>query len=228
MVMVKFINALIVFSTVIFLSGCLDKPETDVAAERIYTAYNLTYNEESNQTFARAVFSADTPTGWRQELSGSARVEFMGVELKLNEGLDEYLIIFDDFKLVGDFIYLDKNGDSYLNSSELKLIGYPSGLDTASVDEDFKLEWVGDALEDGEFVTLSFEEESIGILDVYQIDEVGAESITIPQSELQKFAFGSINLRLAWEKLVPTNQDPGVGGEVHSVTLLAPKPVVFF
>jgi len=212
----------------IVISGCLDKPETDISAERIYTSYVLTYDEENDQTFARTIFSADTRAGWRQELTGSAKITCNGVELRYNEEQDEYLIIFDGFESLGQFIYDDKLGDSYINTVELELIGYPSGLDSIKITEDFELQWVGETLKENEYVSLSFEEESLGVVGLYQENEVGANSITVPRTELVKLGLGSIKIRLAWEKYSETDVHPGSGGEILASTVLQPFDVVIY
>lgn len=213
-------------SVVIFLTGCIEKPETNVSPDRIYTSYGFIYDETINQTLAKAVFSADTREGWHQELSGSAKVDFEDEELVFNDPSDEYLFLFDDLLAGGDFTYYDQNGSTYVNHAELKFFRYPSGLDSINVNSDFEFQWGGGPLEEGESVTLVLADESSTIIGTITQDEIGKESIVIPKNEFSPL--GTVAIRMIWEKQIPTDQDPGVGGEVYNAVFLQPISVVFY
>jgi len=223
----KIFRLLILVLLPTILGGCLGRPETDVDPDRIYPTFILTYDEIEERTYTRSIFLADNEFGFRQELQGSAHVDFNGNELRFNNGEDEYLLFFNEIILRGEFEYVDQNGTSYTNPVAIDFTSFPSGLDTVDVRQDLQITWVGNAIAEGEFVTLVIEEQQFGIFESFQVSELGARSLFVPSTELLKFGVGPIILRLNREKSVDTIEDPGLGGQIQSAYLAMPFNTIF-
>jgi len=206
----------------VILAGCLGRPDTSVDPSRIYPTFILTYDEIDERTFVRSILLADNEFGFRQELQGSAHVDFDGNELRFNDQENEYLLFFDEIILDGEFEYVDQNGLSYTNPVDISFISFSSGLDTIDISQDLEVRWIGDPVGENEFVTLVIEEQQFGVLESFQSIVPGTRSLFVPSSSLSNFGVGSIILRLIREKSVDTIEDPGLGGKIQSAYLALP------
>ena len=110
----------------VILAGCLGRPDFSVDPSRIYPTFILTYDEIDERTFVRSILLADNEFGFRQELQGSAHVDFDGNELRFNDTEDEYLLFFNEVILDGEFEYVDQNGLSYINPVDISFISFSS------------------------------------------------------------------------------------------------------
>jgi len=213
----------------ILLTGCIDDNDLNVSPDRIYTRYFLIYDESLNTTLATAVFTGDNENGFPQELGGSARVEFEGVGLKYNRSLNEYNFLFEDeLILSGLFIYVDENGISYKNDGELRLLSFPSDLDSLNSTEDYEFRWIGDPVQSGEVIRLIFENESGDPMLILEQNTTGASSIFIPLQQLVLIGESTVYLRMNIIRFLTTDEDPGAGGSIQTSAWSSRLPVVIY
>lgn len=221
------INILLLFFVTVLMSGCLGRPETEVSPDRIWPLFNLTYIAEEERTYASAIFLADGETGFRQQLPGSASVFFNEAELRINESEDQYLIFFTELILEGEFNYTDLNDDKYVNPVSLNSISFPSGLDTIDPTQNLEIRWIGDPVGENESVIVFIEDQDFGINDSYIVDDVGAQTLFIPNQSLAVFGFGPKKMTIIREWITDTVEDPGIGGQLQSDYFGLPLSVNF-
>jgi hypothetical protein len=213
----------------ILLAGCIEGPDTDVSPDRIYTSYFVIYDETVNTTLTSAVFTSDNENGFPQVLKGSAKVEFDGTKLIYNRGLGEYNFVFEDESILsGLFTYVDENGIAYNNDVELRLLSFPSDLDSLNSTEDYEFRWIGDPVQSGEVLRLSFENESGDPVLVLEQNSVGASSIFIPLQQLVLIGESTVYLTMNILRITPTDEDPGVGGSIQTSVWSLRLPVVIY
>ena len=225
----KFYRGQIIVVLCILLPGCFKNLEEDVSPDRIYTMYFLIYDESVNSTLAAAVFSAYDQNGFPQVLRGSASVEFEGSELLYNRSLNEYnLLIEDNLITAGQFSYNDEQGHSFVNDVELRLLDYPSDLDSLNSSEDYSFSWIGDPVKSGEVIRLRFEDEEGTILLILEQNNEGASTISVPLQQLVIIGERTINLRMNILRILSTDEDPGVGGLIQTSVWSSIRSVVIY
>lgn len=131
--------------SVLGLTGCTEDSST-VDQDRIYTIYEVFYDTNENQTYAKATFRFGNALGTLLRLSDGADVTFNGDPLLYNPA-GFYELKLSGFVNGGTFEYTDLDGETYTNSvSGIRPIAFPASAITLSKATNNDLVWVGDPL----------------------------------------------------------------------------------
>jgi hypothetical protein len=142
----------------LLLTSCAKEDSSDVNQDKIWTEYELFYNQNDDKTHAVARFRFGGATGTLLELTDStnASVTFEGQVMPYNPWWGAHHLEFAGNVTTGTFVYTNTNGDTFTNAVPTggDTIGYPVGFDTIvkSVSEDFI--WQGNSLAANEHVSV--------------------------------------------------------------------------
>ncbi|MEM1009412.1 MAG: hypothetical protein AAGJ35_10435 [Myxococcota bacterium] len=130
---------------VLLFAACANEDADENAIqERIYTAYEMTYDENEDITRVTATFAFGNIGGTRLKLSDGAEIKFNGADLSFDNTRGLYRLEVPGAVEKGTFFYLDLNGKSYTNSILMDPVQAPTGLNT-SIDRaaPWVVKWAG-------------------------------------------------------------------------------------
>lgn len=194
------------------LMSCESESSSDVAQDRIFTGYELFYNQNTDKTYARAQFRFGNVTGTTLELGDGSTVAFDGQALGWKPLLAYYELELAGYVDAGTFAFTDTEGTAYQNTIQINEIDYPNNLATIDRGSAFELTWNGDALAADENVVVTANGENEGDARVFTTDTDGATSIILGLDLLSQIGAGSGTLWMD-RTFEPAIQDaPSAGG----------------
>lgn len=208
---VSFYLFAILFASAALIS-CESESSSSVDQSRIFTGYELFYNQNTDKTYARAQFRFGNALGTTLELGDPSTVSFNGQELGWKPLLAYYELELTGFENTGTFAFTDTEGISYQNTVQINEIDYPANLTAIDRSSSFELTWDGDALAADESVILTANGENEGDARVFATDTDGATSIILGLNLLSQIGAGPGTLWMD-RTFEPTIQDaPSAGG----------------
>ncbi|MFC2090041.1 hypothetical protein ACFLT1_04630 [Bacteroidota bacterium] len=198
---------------ILFFSACESENSSFVTQDRIYTRYTLTYETRSDQTTARARFRFGNIYGTLLELEAPSSISLNDEALSFKPLFSYYEKIIPGKVAEGTFSWITLDSVELLNTITLDEIGFPDDFTEISRDSSYTLKWVGNPLEQYEYVTLTlsgdFEDESATIY----VSEVGRTWLTIPMAKLQNLPADQVSkFRLEFGNSPPLSQSTSSGG----------------
>jgi hypothetical protein len=149
---VKLLFALGLFSVFV---GCNVEDSGDVNQDKIWTQYELFYNENDDKTVAVARFRFGGATGTLLKLNEDASVSFNGEELDYNAWYLGHTREFAGWVDSGAFVYMDLDQLTFTNTvMPYDSVGFPDGFDTIYKSMANTLVWDGTPLAANEHVGL--------------------------------------------------------------------------
>ena len=163
--------------------------------DRIFSLYELSYDQNDDKTVARASLSLDGPEGELVELTGPAGITFNGRDLVFNSQTRIHSLEYNGRVDSGTFIYINSDNSTLTNSTpKMSEIAIPP-IERFSRDEDLIFRWIGDPVGEKETVILTLEgsERSTAFLS----SEPGATEFVILASDIRAIdRYGSGVMRL--------------------------------
>lgn len=196
------------------LVACEPDPSKPVDQEKIYAEYELFYDANEDQTYARATFKLSNAPGDKLRLGDGAEVSFNGDIMQLREDLAFYEQEYAGLVDSGGFTFLDLDGNTYQNSISIAPIAYPNGLDTISRDAAFTLNWLGGALNAGDDVTVTINGALNGDAQVFYTNVQGSDSIVLDRKTLQKLGRGNSTVWMDHRNYPGLRQGSPAGGYI--------------
>jgi hypothetical protein len=198
-------------------TGCQSQPSSDVNPDKIYQAYWLYYDTNSNTTFARAQFRFGSGIGTTLELSDGAEVTFNGKTMSFNALLDWQEVILPGKVLSGTFTYTDTTGKAFTQQvvaiNEIAISPLPT---TIAKGQALSLTWSGGALEsDGVAEFIIAEDRNRLNFARTETRNAGATNVVMGADELARMPSGAdalLSLR-RWREF-PLQQGSSVGGKL--------------
>lgn len=174
----------------VFFYGCERETADSVDQDKIYTEYELYYNQNEDKTYARATFKFSNALGTKLELVDNAEVAFNGDILAWQPALAYYEKSYAGLVETGNFIYTDLNGTTFQNDVRIEPIAYPLAFDTIARDSALELVWGGSPLADGDDVTLVINGVLEGDAQTFYTNDLGATSIILAKNKLEQLGNG--------------------------------------
>jgi len=107
------------------------KSSDDVNQDKIWTEYQLIYDNNTKITYARAIFKFSNVAGTLLELKSPAVVKCDNDILPYNPTLGYYEKQYVTYKSTGVFKYTDLDNHTFQNTLTINdTIGFPTGMDT--------------------------------------------------------------------------------------------------
>jgi hypothetical protein len=208
------------FLFVLFLSGlstgCQTELSSSVDQDRIFTAYELYYDRNSDITTARAVFRFGNLTGTQLQLAAPAEVRFNNDVLAYNSVLGFYERDYSGFLTGGTFVYRDVNNRSFTNTiAGLKIIDFPASFPTNfGRSNSFTLTWAGEPLGTNERLDVLLTSSNITEPQLFIQPGAGSTNIVLAADQLTRLAVGQGNASLFRYLVLPLQQATSAGGSI--------------
>jgi hypothetical protein len=192
-------KTLILVVVVTGLCACTKEVSKLVDQDKIWTHYQLFYNENDQKTYATAEFRFSTELGTRLMLSDPSTVSVDGTAMEWSPETGNYITEFNGFITDVEFNWVDLDGNSFTNSIEIRDIDYPTVLDDSLFHSDSVnyFMWEGAPLDSFESVTLTLDGRlSSTDRREFSVDTFNATTITIDSSTLLQVDSGIVDLFL--------------------------------
>ena len=182
---------------IVGVSACKKEVTVNVDQDKIFTHYQLTYDENANKTIATATFRFSNLGGTRLMLSDPSTVSADSQEMQWSEENGNYSREYSGLVPTVTFEWTDLDGNSFSNAVEIRDIDYPAVLpDYSFADSVSYFQWEGAALDSSESVILILD--GIGETDtkVFSVDTLGATTITIDSIRMSQIDSGEVIMAL--------------------------------
>jgi len=213
----------ILLVTALALAGCKKEVSKNIDQDKIFTQYELFYNQTENITYAMATFKFSSSNGTKLMLSDPSTIMVDGAEMDWDNDNGFYQNEFIGFKPTATFNWVDLDGNSFTNTIDIRDIALPSTIDNLHfADSVTYFMWNGSALDSSESVTLTID--GVGNTDTrnFIVDTVGATVITLDSVRLSQIDSGLVqlflNLRYAPALTEQTTRGGSITGRYQTVT----------
>lgn len=187
--MKKFIHAFVV-ATLMLAFGCGTENSADVNQDRIYTAYELYYNQNEDVTYAWARFRFGNALGTLLELTAPSTVSFDSQPMAWRPLLAYYELKLPGKVLNGTFHFEDTEGNTFENTVEIHEIAYNDTTTTIDKSAAYAYFWDGAALAADENVTFSVNGNAEGDARIFLANAVGDESVIFTVNKMEALPAG--------------------------------------
>lgn len=203
--------------SVLFFTACKKEASINIDQNRIYSDYNVEYNQATNQTSTVAIFRIDHASGKKIELTYPARVGFNNESLAWHNMGGTYSSSQSGNMLHGSFTYYDVDQNTFINAaSNVNSIDVPYGLNSISKGGNFFLPWTGAVLQSGETVKVIINGGSQSSSRTFNATAIGSSYIVIDQNQLNGLVVGTANIQIQREKTTSLQQSNLSGGRITS------------
>ena len=191
-------KTLLVVLAIAGLSSCKKEISKLVDQDKIWTYYELFYDENTDVTTASATFRFSSEDGTRLMLSEPSTITIDGTEMTWSDELGYYQNQFSGLKATAEFHWVDLDGNSFTNTIEVRDIAYPTILDDTLLHADSVsyFMWEGAPLEEFESVRLTLDGEGTSDTRIWSVDSISATTITIDSLRLTQVDSGMVLLHL--------------------------------
>ncbi|MCB9190341.1 MAG: hypothetical protein H6603_06340 [Flavobacteriales bacterium] len=180
---------------VVGLASCKKEVTVNVDQDKIFTHYQLSYDENSNTTTAKATFRFNNQDGTRLQLSEPSTVTADSQTMEWSEENGNYTKEFSGLVPTVLFQWVDLDGNSFSNTAEIRDIDYPVTLpDYSYADSVNYFQWEGAALDSFESASITFY--GTNQARVFAVDSIAATTITIDSVRLSQVDSGEVLLVL--------------------------------
>lgn len=203
--------------SVLFFTACKKEASINVDQNRIYSDYEVTYDQMSNQTVAQAVFRVDHNSGKKIELTYPSRVGFNDETMGWRNLGGMYSSTLPGNHLNGRFTYFDAEQNSFQNAgAEVNPIDLPFGMNNISKNGNFFLPWTGAVLQSGETVEVIISGGDQSGSRTFTATAIGSSYITLDQFKLNNLVAGTAKIQIIRERTVGLQQSNLSGGRITS------------
>ena len=203
--------------SVLFFTACKKEASINIDQNRIYSDYEVKYDQESNRTTVQATFRVDHNSGKKLELTYPSRVGFNEEAMSWRNLAGIYEAHFSGNITHGSFTYFDAEGNRFDNAgAAINPIDLPYGMNNISKNGNFFLPWNGAALQQGETVEVVISGGSQSGKETFQATVVGASYISLPEYKLDRLEVGTARIQISREKTVSLQQSNLSGGRITS------------
>jgi hypothetical protein len=200
----------------LFSTSCREAQSSeDVNQDKIFTYYELYYNQNTDKTTAIARFTFGDALGTPLELASGATILANGQTLTF-KAWNNYEVDFAGNVDSLTFEYTDLDGNTFVNTLNQVEIAYPADLDTIDRNAAFDLIWQGTALQADEKVLVTVNGVNEGDARTFEQDNVGATSIILDKNKLEQMGQGQGTIWMDRVYSPAIQQSPSVGGTTKS------------
>jgi hypothetical protein len=176
------------------ITSCTKEDSSDVNQQKIYTDYEVFYNQNEDKTHVVAKFRFGGATGTVLELSDStnASVSFAGDNLPWDPLYNAHHIEYAGNITTGSFSYTNTDGLTYVNAIPTgESIDFPLGFDTLTKSVAYNYAWAGTALAADQKVNVFVGSWTWGEDALFYTDALGATDIVMGLTQMANLVTGS-------------------------------------
>ncbi|HOZ29972.1 MAG TPA: hypothetical protein PLL66_03560 [Bacteroidales bacterium] len=203
---------LVVLTSLFVFSSCESESSADVNQDRIYTLYEIIYNEADDLSYARATFFFGGITGTRLELASPSVVTANTESLGYKSTLAYYEHEFAGYVQTCEFVWKDTEENSFTNTVSIKEIGFPETLDTIVKGVAYELTWVGEVLDTGESVWAYVDGTAENDEVLATQNTQNAVSIFLTATQTEKLSVGTNTIKLTRKNTIDGQEITSAGG----------------
>lgn len=179
----------------LLLTSCAKEDSNDVNQDKIWTEYELFYNQNDDKTHAIARFRFGGATGTLLELTDStgANVTFDGAPMPYDPWWGAHHLEFAGNVTSGTFVYTNTEGTQYTNSvpTGAESVAYPIGFDTIVKSQAETFAWAGTALSADQHISMFVGTWTWGDDALFYTDALGATDLVMGIQAKSNLAEGS-------------------------------------
>lgn len=199
------------------LISCEKEDSSDVNQDKIYTVYELFYNENSDKTVAIVRLHFGSPTGTLLEATDPAAVTFNGEDLPYNVFYSGHAKEYAGKIETGTFVYTNVDGQSFTNvPPTMDTLAFPTDFDTIIKSQANTLTWVGSPLLSTERANLYIGTWTWGQDAAFFAYTQGATNIVMGTNQLAGLAEGNSTCYLDRVNEVAVTQGTSEGGVIRT------------
>lgn len=203
--------------SILFFTACKKEASINIDQNRIYSDYEVTYDQMSNQTVTQVIFRVDHNSGKKIELTYPARVGFNDENLAWKNLGGSYHAKRSGNHLNGSFTYIDIDENSFENNGAvINPIDIPFGMNNISKNGNFFLPWTGASLQSGETVKVVISGGSQSGSKTFTATAIGSSYISLEQYKLNDLVAGTAKIQIFREKTAGLQQSNLSGGRITS------------
>lgn len=208
----------IAMMSLLFFTACKKEASINIDQNRIYSDYEVTFSEMTNQTVTRASFRVDHNSGKKIELTYPSRVGFNDENLAWRNLGGTYDGTRYGNHLNGHFTYFDVDQNSFVNTgAEVNPIDVPFGINNINKNGNFFLPWTGAVLQSGETVKVIISGGDQTGSKTFTATAIGSSYISLEQYKLNQLVAGTAKIQIQREKVSGLEQSNLSGGRITSI-----------
>ncbi len=208
---------LTLLSITLSISSCQKEDSSDVNQQKVYTVYELFYNQNSDKTIAIARLRFGGPTGTLLEATDPASVTYNGDPMPYSVLYSGHAKEYAGKLSGGTFAYTNTENVTYTNTvPSMDTIAYPSTFTEIVKSQANTLTWEGYPLAANERVDLFIGSWTWGQDALFFSTGVGATDIVMGVNALANLAEGTSNCFMDRVHEVPVSQGTGEGGVIRT------------
>lgn len=216
--MKKLFGAILIAITFpLVFTACQKEDSADVNQDKIYTVYELFYNENSDKTVAICRLRFGSPTGTLLEATDPAGVTFNGDVLPYSAVYSGHAKEYAGLISSGTFAYTNVDGTVYTNTlPTMTTLSTPADFDTIIKSQANTYTWTGNALNADERVNLFVGSWTWGQDALFFATGNGTTDIVMGTNQLSNLAEGSSTLYVDRVHEVAVSQGTSEGGVIRT------------
>jgi len=179
-------------------TACKKEVSSKVDQDKIWTYYELFYDQNADVTYATATFRFSSEIGTHLELSNPSVVSVEGMEMSWVSESAYYELQFSGIKSTAEFVWTDLDGNVFTNSIGLRDIDFPAVIDDTLFhsDEVNYFMWEGLPLDSFETARITLAGEGDSDDRKFFVDTLNATTITIDSLKLLQVDSGMVTIML--------------------------------
>ena len=202
----------------------------NVNQDRVYTIYELNYNQNTDKTVAKAFFKFGSFTGTQLSLSEGSVISFndelMGERVDPVTNITSYEKEYAGFVKSGEFVWTDTEGKKYKNTVTIEnTIAFPSGFNTVARDKSYDFLWAGEPLEKDEKVNLTLFGVNVGNFQIFSQGQTGEKGMILEKNKLQELTIGEGKAVMERRLETSLEEATGAGGVKWAVYFAEDKKI---
>ncbi len=199
------------------LTSCQKEDSSDVNQDKIYTEYELFYNQNTDKTVAIARLRFGSPTGTLLEATAPAGVTFNGDDLPYNVVYSGHAKEYAGMVTSGTFAYTNTEGTVFTNATPaMTTLSHPAGFDTIVKSQANTYTWVGNPLGADERVNLFVGTWTWGQDALFFAYTNGATNIVMGINQLANLAEGGSTLYVDRVHEIAISEGTSEGGVIRT------------
>lgn len=199
------------------LTSCAKENASDVNQDKIYTDYEVFYNQNTDKTWVVAKFRFGGPTGTILELDSTSYVTFNGDTLTYNPLYTGHFKEYAGRITSGIFKYENVAGQIFINSiPAVDVIAFASDFDTLKKTQAQTITWVGTPLSNDEAVGILIGNGAWGQAALALQDQDGATNIVLGITQMTSLAIGNSTVYMDRQHELNVMEGTSKGGRIRA------------
>ncbi len=199
------------------LISCAKENASDVNQDKIYTDYEVFYNQNTDKTWVIAKFRFGGPTGTILELDSTSYVTFNGDTLAYNIFYTGHFKEYAGRITTGTFKYENIAGQTFVNSiPNVDVLAFASDFDSLKKSQAQTITWVGSALAANESVGIFVGNGAWGQAALTWQDQDGASNIVLGITQMASLGLGNSTAFMDRQNEIDVTQGTSKGGKIRA------------